>query len=75
MSYTIPEWCKRHRFSRAKFYDMDKRGTAPFTFWAGRCRRISEQADEEWVRARERAAELKRAATKPLRAEACAPAK
>jgi excisionase family DNA binding protein len=60
MSYTIPEWCQRHHFSRAYFYEMAKRGTAPATFWEGRSRRISERADEAWVHERERAAELKR---------------
>jgi hypothetical protein len=35
------------------FYILDKRGEAPRTFNAGKCRRISDEADVEWTRARE----------------------
>jgi len=69
VSYTIPEWCRRHRWSRAKFYEADARGEAPRSFYFGRSRRISEQADEEWTRGRELAGERDRAAARVLYAK------
>jgi hypothetical protein len=52
-SKTIQQWCDSHHISRGMFYILDARGEAPRTFNAGKCRRISDEADAEWVRARE----------------------
>lgn len=52
-SMTIDEWAKCHRVSRGFFYILEKQGKAPRTWNAGRCRRITDEANAEWVRARE----------------------
>jgi hypothetical protein len=52
-SYSVSEWCDRHGFSRGFYYLLLKRGKAPVTFSAGRLKRISEEADADWVAARE----------------------
>jgi predicted DNA-binding transcriptional regulator AlpA len=54
-SFSVDEWCKAHGFSRAFFYLLQKRGEGPATFRVGRCRRISETANAEWIAAREAA--------------------
>lgn len=54
-SLSIDEWCKAHRFSRAYFYLLIKRGEGPRTYKVGRCRRISDTANAEWLAAREAA--------------------
>ena len=61
MSSTIPEFSKRHKFSRQHFYNMEARGEAPRTIAAGRSRRISDEAEAEWVREREAANKQRRA--------------
>ena len=61
-SFSIDEWCKAHSFSRAYFYLLTKRGEGPRTFKVGRCRRISEDANNEWVAAREAASREQAAA-------------
>jgi len=50
---TIEQWCESHGFSRSFFYVLKKRGKAPRTMSVGTCVRISDEADVEWVRARE----------------------
>lgn len=52
-SLTIPEWCARHKLSRASFYNLARVGKAPRIMKVGRSVRISEAADAEWLRARE----------------------
>jgi predicted DNA-binding transcriptional regulator AlpA len=54
-SYSLDAWCEMHGFSRAYFYLLDRRGHAPRSFKVGRCRRISEEANNEWIAAREAA--------------------
>ena len=54
-SYSLDAWCEMHGFSRAYFYMLDKRGQAPRSFKVGRCRRISDEANAEWITAREAA--------------------
>ncbi len=56
-SLSIDAWCQAHGFSRAYFYLLEKRGEAPKSFKVGRCRRITEAANLEWVHAREAASE------------------
>jgi hypothetical protein len=50
---TIDRWAESHELSRAFFYVLEKQGKAPRTYNVGKCRRISDEADLEWVRARE----------------------
>lgn len=56
-SYSINEWCALHNLSRSFFYLLDEKGEAPRTFNVGRVRRISEQANAEWIAAREAASQ------------------
>ncbi|ACA21157.1 Prophage CP4-57 regulatory [Methylobacterium sp. 4-46] len=52
-SLTIPDWCERHKVSRAHFYNLLKAGKAPRIMKIGAAVRITEDADREWCRARE----------------------
>jgi excisionase family DNA binding protein len=52
-SYSIEQWCELHDFSRSFFYKLASQGEAPRTFSAGASRRISEEANREWIAARE----------------------
>lgn len=52
-SYTIDEWCARHRTCRSNFYKLQREGNGPKTYRIGSVQRISEAADTEWVRDRE----------------------
>ena len=52
-SYTLDEWCARRRISRSMFYLLDAKGLAPRSHYAGAKRLIADEADAEWVRARE----------------------
>jgi hypothetical protein len=52
-SYTIAEWCDRRRLSLAMFYKLDQQNLAPRSYYVGRKRCISDEADAEWLAARE----------------------
>jgi predicted DNA-binding transcriptional regulator AlpA len=52
-SYSIDDWCALHGFSRSFFYKLTTQGEAPITYKAGRCVRISENANAAWIAARE----------------------
>jgi hypothetical protein len=53
-SFTIREWCKKHRIALSTFYELDKIGEAPVTYRIGnKIRRISPEADRAWVASRE----------------------
>jgi len=52
-SKTIEQWAKSHGFSRGFFYILREQGRAPRTMKINACRRISDESDAEWVRARE----------------------
>lgn len=54
-SFTIDEFCKRHRISRAQFYILQHRGEAPSTFLVGKRPRISEDQERAWITARQAA--------------------
>jgi predicted DNA-binding transcriptional regulator AlpA len=56
-SLSIDQWCEAHGFSRAYFYLLTKRGEGPRTYKVGRCRRISDVANNEWVAQREAASQ------------------
>jgi predicted DNA-binding transcriptional regulator AlpA len=52
-SFTVPEWCAHRKVSRSMFYKMASEGWAPRTYNVGVSRRISPEADAEWLRQRE----------------------
>lgn len=52
-SFSIDDWCAMHSFSRSFFYKLAKQGEAPKTFKIGCCQRISEDANRDWISARE----------------------
>lgn len=53
VSLTIDEFCAAQKISRAYFYLLLKRGTAPRAYKLGKTTRISEEAVREWIAARE----------------------
>ena len=53
-SYSPTEWSERHGFSRGFFYKLKREGKGPRTFYAGRLQRVSAEADDDWVREREK---------------------
>jgi predicted DNA-binding transcriptional regulator AlpA len=60
-SYSIDDWCKLHGISRSYFYKLQNQGQAPTIYKIGRCTRISEAANNEWVKAREAASQAEAA--------------
>ena len=52
-SMSIEEWCRAHGLSRSFFYKLAEQVQAPRSFKVGRIVRISEEANREWVAARE----------------------
>jgi hypothetical protein len=52
-SFTIREWCDHRRLSMAMFYKLDQQGLAPTTYYVGKKRCVSGEADAAWVRDRE----------------------
>jgi hypothetical protein len=54
-SFSIDDWCAAHNLSRAFFYKLQSAGIGPRTFKVGRVTRISEEANNEWIRDREAA--------------------
>jgi hypothetical protein len=56
-SYTIDEFCKAERISRAFLYKLWAKGNGPRYYLVGTVRRISHQARLEWHRQLEAAAE------------------
>ena len=57
-AYSIAEFCRAHRVSRAFFYVLQKRGNAPKVMKVGRRRIVSEEAAEAWRRRMEALADL-----------------
>jgi hypothetical protein len=53
VSFSIEQWCQRHNISRSTYYKLVSAGKAPRTMNVMNCIRISEDADREWVKARE----------------------
>jgi predicted DNA-binding transcriptional regulator AlpA len=51
--FTIDEWCQKNRLSRSTFYKLKKVGKAPRLAKVLEAVRITEEADKEWVKARE----------------------
>jgi hypothetical protein len=52
-TYTLEQWLNLRNFSRPFWYVLKKRGEAPRHFQVGRCVRITEEADVEWLKARQ----------------------
>ena len=46
--FTISEWCRKRRISRAEFYRLRARGLAPRVLEIAKLRRITPAADAEW---------------------------
>ena len=67
---SIDQFCKRHGFKRATYYNLIKRGEAPKFFTVGARRFISKEAADEWRREREVAAPAKYEAALAKRREA-----
>jgi hypothetical protein len=56
-SFTVDEWCRHRKVCRATFHNLQKRGGGPKIMRVGRRVTISAEANEEWRRAHEAAAE------------------
>jgi hypothetical protein len=52
-SFTLNEWLKHRRISRAQWYRMPP-DEKPATYGEGRMQRISSDADARWLKAQER---------------------
>lgn len=52
-SFSLDQWLNLHSLSRPFWYKLVNRGEAPRTFRIGRCVRISEEANTEWLKTRE----------------------
>jgi hypothetical protein len=50
---TVKEWCRRRRVSVASYYAWAAEGKAPRSYKAGRIRRITPEADRDWLAERE----------------------
>jgi predicted site-specific integrase-resolvase len=51
--FTIDEWCQKNRLSRSTFYKLKKAGKGPRLAKVLDAVRITEEADKDWVKARE----------------------
>lgn len=49
VSFTIEEFCARHRLSRSTYYDLRKRGLGPQEMKSGRWTRISRASEDVWL--------------------------
>jgi hypothetical protein len=52
-SYPLSDWLRLHNISRAQFYKIQEAGQGPRTFKLMSRIRISEEANNEWLKARE----------------------
>jgi hypothetical protein len=52
-SFTVSEWCKRRRISRAMLYKLLAQGLGPATYFVGNRRYVSSEADAAWLASRE----------------------
>ncbi len=62
LAYSVDEFCRLHRISRASLYNYWTKGVGPVVMRVGARRLISAEAAEKWRRQREDAAESERAA-------------
>jgi hypothetical protein len=56
MPYTIDEFCLRQKFSKGLYYKLQRAGKGPRTMQVLGCTRISEQAEQDFIKACEEAA-------------------
>ena len=56
-AFTVIEFCKAHRISKAKYYELKLLGLAPIEMQVGRRRLVSFESAERWRREREAAAQ------------------
>jgi hypothetical protein len=54
-AYSVNDFCREYRISRALFYNLLRNGRGPRVMKVGRRTLISQQAAEEWQRKMERA--------------------
>jgi hypothetical protein len=54
---SIPNFCASHGISERMYFAMKRRGEAPVEMVVGRRRLISNEAAQQWRRAREQAAQ------------------
>jgi hypothetical protein len=47
-AYSIAEFCRAHRLSRAFFYILQKRGEGPTVMKVGKRRLVSEESARDW---------------------------
>ena len=52
-SFTIEEWCRHRRISRAKLYQLWQAGKGPRRLRVGTRVTITREADDDWRRERE----------------------
>jgi len=52
-SFSVEEWCRHRKLSRASFYTLAQEGKAPRSYRVGSRRYISAEADAAWLRERE----------------------
>ncbi len=57
-AYSIAEFCRAHRVSRAFFYVLQKRGEGPAVMKVGKRTLVSDEAAKHWRERMERAAAL-----------------
>jgi hypothetical protein len=55
-AFTVLEFCRSHRISKAKYYELKRENLHPDEMVVGRRRLISFESAERWRRAREAAA-------------------
>jgi hypothetical protein len=55
-AYSIAEFCRAHRLSRAFFYNLLKRGEGPTVMKVGKRRLVANEAADAWRRRMESAA-------------------
>lgn len=49
-TFTIKEFCGRHKISRSHYYDLRKSGDGPKEIRSGRLVRITREAEGAWLR-------------------------
>jgi predicted DNA-binding transcriptional regulator AlpA len=52
-AFTIPEFCRRHGFSQAKYFELASAGEGPRVMRLGRRVLISRESASDWRRQRE----------------------
>jgi hypothetical protein len=61
-SLKIKEFCQIEKISKGAFYELDRNGKAPLTYWIGTTRRITPESHQKWRTEREAEAQARRQA-------------